>query len=135
MFPKRAVESMYYNKILTDVTVRKKIARLTFKKLTALSYNLRAYWTWPQAMWRSPKSICDVVRSGANYKGGFIMNLRDCQIDFLRWVLEIGKERSGMIIVENTKVKSYIKDDQDVFYLDSNSDMKKLYQLYEMDNE
>jgi len=63
------------------------------------------------------------------------MNIRDCQIDFLRWVLEIGKERSGMIIVENTKVKSYIKDEQDVFYLDSNSDMKKLYQLYEMDNE
>ena len=63
------------------------------------------------------------------------MNIRECQIDYLQWVLSIGSERSGMITVENTTVKSYITDNQDVFYLDSNSDMEKLYRLYELDNE
>ena len=64
------------------------------------------------------------------------MNIKDCQIDFLRWVLQNCKNSPyGAIVLKNVNVKNLFEDTQDMFYLDSNSDMKKLYAYYEKDNE
>jgi len=67
------------------------------------------------------------------------MNIKDCQIDFLRWVLQNCKNSPyDVVALENVKVKNLFPNDsvkQDLFYLDSNSDMEKLYKYYEKDNE
>lgn len=62
MFPKKIVENMYYGGILPVVTVRKKIVRLIIKKLTALSYNVKAYRTLAIAnVGEAPKPISPVI--------------------------------------------------------------------------
>ena len=64
------------------------------------------------------------------------MNIKDCQIDFLRWVLQNCKNSPyDAVVIENIKVKNLFEDTQDMFYLDSNSDMEKLYAYYEKDSE
>ena len=63
------------------------------------------------------------------------MNMRDCQIGFLRWVLQNCENSPyDVVVIENVKVKKLFEDPQYIFYLDSNSDMKKLYAYYEKDN-
>ena len=64
------------------------------------------------------------------------MDVKDCQIDFLRWILQNCKNSpDDVIVIENVQVKNLFEDTQDMFYLDSNSDMKKLYAYYDKDSE
>lgn len=60
------------------------------------------------------------------------MNIKDCQIDFLRWVLQNCKNSPyDVVVLENVDVKKLFEDTQDMFYLDSDRDMQKLYAYYE----
>jgi len=64
------------------------------------------------------------------------MDIKDLQIDFLRWVLENCKNSPfDALVVENIKVKKMLPDNQDMLYLDSDSDMNTLYELYKKDSE
>ena len=56
------------------------------------------------------------------------------QIDFTRWVLQTcSTDIVDAITLENIQAKKLCKDNQTVFYLDSNSDMIKLYSIYKED--
>lgn len=53
------------------------------------------------------------------------------QIDYARWVLQ--NCTTGIVdavTLENIQAKKLCKDNQTVFYLDSDSDMNKLYSIY-----
>lgn len=64
------------------------------------------------------------------------MSIKDCQIDFLRWVLSNCKNSlEYAVVLENIQVKKLLDDPQDVFYLDSDNDMNKLYTYYEKDTK
>ena len=67
------------------------------------------------------------------------MGIKDCQIDFLRWVLQNCKNSPyDVVALENIRVKNLFpndSDEQDLFYLDSKTDMYKLYSYYEKDTE
>ena len=62
------------------------------------------------------------------------MDTKDSQIDFLRWVLQnCSTSLWDSVVLENVQVKKLYESTQDIFYIDSNSDMKKLYDYYKKD--